>query len=129
MADWLGGKTILVVDDEADLRAILCEDLETAGAAVAQATNGRKAYELFLEHGYDAIVSDVRMPDGDGIELMHKLRADPRKMPCLIFITGFADITADEAGELGVHGMLYKPFSLKELRLILLEKLKPQARS
>ncbi len=126
VANELSGKSILVVDDEADLRSIISEDLEMLGAEVFQATNGRSAFDLFQRHRQDAIVSDVRMPGGDGVELARNVRAAFHPMPCFVFITGFADITPEQVGAIGVHGMLYKPFSLKELRALLIEGLGPR---
>ncbi len=123
MTNDLSGKTILVVDDEADLRSIIAEDLELIGAWVLQASNGRAALELCRKENVDAVVSDVRMPGGDGIAFAKMLREEEKVFPCFIFITGFADITPEQANAIGVQGMLYKPFSLKELRRILCDKL------
>lgn len=123
MANELEGKTVLVVDDEPDIREILAEDIEMLGARVHQAANGRIAFDVCMQQKPDAIVSDVRMPGGDGIELLKRLREAMLPMPKIIYITGFADITPEEANSLGVQGMLYKPFSLKELRALLIEKL------
>lgn len=124
MAGQLKGKKVLVVDDEADLREIICEDLEVCGAEILQAANGREAYEIYNQHKPDAVVSDVRMPGGDGIEFLKRMRArDESVFPLIVLITGFADLTPEAAVELGVQGMLPKPFNLKQLRDLLIEKL------
>lgn len=113
----LVGKKVLVVDDEIDLREIICEDLELLGAEVFNAENGRIAFDLVERHNPDAIISDIRMPGGDGIELLKRVRAVRSQPPPFIFlITGFADVTAEQALDMGAQGMLSKPFNLKQLR-------------
>lgn len=115
----LAGKTILVVDDESDLREILCEEFEALGATVLCAENGSKAFDLFNSHSIDLIVSDVRMPGGDGVDLLKKVRARyPFAPPHVFLITGFADVTSHQALALGAQGMISKPFSLVQLRSI-----------
>ena len=113
----LSGKKILVVDDELDLREIISEDLELLGAEVFNAENGRSAFELAKLVHPDLIVSDVRMPGGDGIELLNRIKDLPQSpSPYFFLITGFADMSPEEATSLGAQGMLSKPFNLKQLR-------------
>jgi two-component system nitrogen regulation response regulator GlnG len=86
------------------------------------AENGRAGFEAarkFLPH---AIVSDVRMAGGDGIELLknvHEANLEPS--PAVFLITGFADITPAQAESLGARGMLSKPFNLKQLRELVVD--------
>ena len=107
------------------MREIIGEDLQFIGAEVFEAENGRIAFDLCLQLQPHALVSDVRMPGGDGLELIRRLRehfgADG--MPAVFLITGFADLTIPEATELGVRGMLPKPFNLQQLRELLIENL------
>lgn len=113
----LEGIKILVVDDEEDLREILSEDFSNLGAEVVTAKNGREAYELAIKILPQVILSDVRMPGGDGVELLKQVRATYKTAPPHIFlITGFADIQADQAQALGGQGLVSKPFNLKQLR-------------
>ncbi len=120
----LKGKKILVVDDEIDLREIISEDLELLGAEVFNAENGRSAFELAKVVHPDLIVSDVRMPGGDGIELLSRVKDLPQKpSPHVFLITGFADVSPEEATSMGARGMLSKPFNLKQLRDLVSETL------
>lgn len=118
------GKIVLVVDDESDLREILRDEFLYEGAEVMEAANGCDALELAKNHQFDIILSDIRMPGGDGVTLTRKLRElDPAK-PVLVLITGFADLRSDEAFSLGADGYIPKPFRLEELKSTLSRLLK-----
>ena len=108
---------VLVVDDEAEFADMLRETLEQAGYEVATAESGAVALELLAEARFDAIVSDMRMPDMDGVALW---RAVHERLPALsrrmLFVTGdtlsagirsFLDDSGCEA--------LDKPFAPAEL--------------
>jgi CheY-like chemotaxis protein len=113
----LKGFKILIVDDEQDLREILSEDFALQGATVRTAKNGREAFELASEEMPHVILSDVRMPGGDGIELLQRIRAIYSTTPPHFFLlTGFADLDPQHAAAMGGQGLLPKPFSLKQLR-------------
>lgn len=114
---------ILVVDDEEDLRDVIIYDLERLGFSTRTAVNGAAAYEVMAHERIDLILSDVRMPGGDGVELLEKVRRLNPKLPPLILVSGFADITPKEAREKGAAGMLEKPFDRKLLMETLKEAL------
>ena len=71
-------KTILLVDDEFAILALLQDTLEDAGYAVLAAADGRQALALASEHMPDLILTDIMMPRIDGVELARRLRADSR---------------------------------------------------
>lgn len=102
---------ILIVDDEADLRELISSEFELNGFDTVEAENGTIALSIVKEQKIDAIVSDIRMPGGDGITLIKKLNELPNP-PLLVFITGFADITPEEALALGAKAIFSKPFDL-----------------
>jgi CheY-like chemotaxis protein len=106
------GKKFLVVDDEPDLREILRDELEFAGATLSEAENGVIAFDLATKSPFDAVISDIRMPGGDGMTLAKKLKEQSGHRPVVFMVTGFADFTPSEAYELGVEGFIYKPFNL-----------------
>lgn len=113
----LTGKTILVVDDEADLREILSEEFQDMGATVLSAENGRVAAELARSHKVDIIISDIRMPGGDGVELLKSVREMyPQSPPHVFLVTGFSDLSQSQAIAMGAQGMISKPFNLVQLR-------------
>jgi CheY-like chemotaxis protein len=84
--------TVLVVDDDRELREALVEALEEAGYRAHQAANGRQALERLGDAVPDAILVDVMMPIMNGVELLRALRADPdlKRIP-VILMTGVND--------------------------------------
>lgn len=108
-------KTILVVDDENDLRDIVASEFDFMGAKVFQAENISVAQKLFQEHNIDLIVSDIRMPGGTGIDLLENLKKRDVENPPVILITGFADITVEDAFDKGAEALMSKPFKLDDL--------------
>lgn len=111
----LKGKTLLVVDDETDLRDIVASELEFMGGTVFQAENISVARDILSQNKIDLIVSDIRMPGGTGIDLLDSVKANDVNNPPVILITGFADITAQEAFDRGAEALMNKPFKLDDL--------------
>jgi two-component system response regulator PilR (NtrC family) len=109
---------LLVVDDEQGMRQLLSLVFGRAGHKVRAAENGRRALALLGEQAADLIVSDVKMPDMDGIAL---LRAAREAFPgiAVVMMTAFATVeTAREAFKLGADDFIQKPFDVDELKLI-----------
>lgn len=82
---------ILLVDDEADIRD--CVRLmvgHTGHFEFDQAENGREALEKILANKYDCVVSDIKMPEMDGVEMLKQVRAAGKNVP-ILFISAFAD--------------------------------------
>ena len=85
----LKGKSILVVDDEPEIVAVLTEMLSADGQFVETAANGALALEKLRERSYDLIVSDIKMPELDGLGLWREMeRRDPRLVRRIVFVTG-----------------------------------------
>lgn len=118
-------KTILVVDDEPDLKEIIASEFEYMGAKVFQAQNVTEAKSILEIQKIDLVVSDIRMPGGDGIDLVRYLRTKALPGPAIILITGFADISYEDAYNLGVESLISKPFNLDELIQMGLKLLNP----
>jgi len=114
-------KLILIVDDEAFLRELFRLEFEARGYKVLEASNGVDAFRICREEPVDVVISDIRMPGGNGIDLLKKLRQLGPK-PDLIFATGFADISKEDAVKLGAKAMFGKPFRVTAL-LEFVEKL------
>ena len=118
--------SLLIVDDEPGIRQLLTLVFGRVGHQMRAAENGRRAMELLREESADLIISDVRMPDMGGIEL---LRAARELVPdvAVVMMTAFATVdTAREAFKLGADDFITKPFDVDELKLIVakaLEKL------
>lgn len=107
--DVLKGKTVLIVDDEPDLREIMIFEFESHGCQIIEAENGKIAFDLFLKNDVDLVISDVRMPGGDGIELLEKIRGKDKKKPVIILVSGFADVSREEAIKKGANSLEMKP--------------------
>lgn len=107
---------ILVVDDEPDLREILADEFRFAEAEVFEAANGVDALAVYHSEKPDAVVSDIRMPGGDGVTLAKTIKAGSPAEAKVFLITGFADLTAAQAYNFGVDGFFTKPFHLEEVR-------------
>jgi len=107
---------ILVVDDEIDMRESLRELLSREGYFVDDAENGVIALEKHTEESYDLIISDIIMPDMDGIALMKKIKETDSKA-VMILITGYSSIQgAIEAIKLGAEDYFTKPFNAAEIK-------------
>lgn len=113
--DFLKGKTLLVVDDEVDLRDIMASELEFMGANVFQAGNITAAKDILKGNKVDLIVSDIRMPGGTGVDLLDYVKSLNPSTPPVVLITGFADITIEDAFNRGAEVLLSKPFKLDDL--------------
>src|ERR1044072_7507389 len=118
---------LLIVDDEQSYRQLLTLVFETEGYKVRTAKNGREAVEMLQVEPADLVISDVRMPDMDGIELLSAAR---EFLPDLgvVLMTAFASVeTARDAFKLGADDFIQKPFDVEELKLIVKKTLEKQA--
>ncbi len=112
-------KKILVVDDEGLVTTSLKLLLKKSGYDVDIASDGRAAIDKVKEHDFDLIISDIRMPHMNGVEVVKEIREHLRqagKAPIPeILITGYANAeTLEEAQRLKVADYIYKPFNIKE---------------
>lgn len=106
---------VLIVDDEVLLLRALRRTLVRAGHHVVLATNGREALEALAHADFDVVLSDVRMPEMDGLELARRLVRLQPHLPVL-FMTGHTDATDRELLEVEPMGVFEKP--LDEDRLL-----------
>ncbi|MEW5855278.1 MAG: ATP-binding protein [Myxococcota bacterium] len=108
---------VMVVDDNVDMRGFIAE-LLAPEFAVVTAENGRQALQLAREHAPEVVLSDVMMPEMDGLELLARFRADPvLRRASFLVITARAGAEAAATGlDAGADDYLAKPFSPAELR-------------
>jgi len=110
-------RRVLVVDDEANMRRVLEIMLSRRGYRTLSAEDGRQALAMAQEHPVDLVISDLRMPGMNGIELLRELRAAGNDLP-LIIITAQGSIeSAVEAMRLGACDYLLRPFDNEALDL------------
>jgi DNA-binding NtrC family response regulator len=112
--------TILVVDDDDDLRDVIYSIFSMEGFNTLSANSGNQAWSIINQNKVDLVVSDIRMPDGDGLYLLNKIRAKDPTNPIVIFVTGYADISEKEILARGAIKILRKPFD----QVLLLETVK-----
>jgi DNA-binding NtrC family response regulator len=118
---------ILVVDDDAAMRDYLREELEHEGFRVEVAGSGRAGVERVKQGGVDLVVSDVKMPDLDGLDLLREVR-EVQPAPYVITITAFGSIdTAIRAVKLGAFDYVTKPFEIEQLVLVIDKALSEQS--
>ena len=107
---------ILLAEDDEAMRTYLARALEQAGYAVDAVDRGTEALPLLQAEDYDLLLSDIVMPEMDGIELAQRCaEISPRTR--VMFITGFAAVTLKASREAPRAKMLSKPFHLKDLVL------------
>jgi DNA-binding NtrC family response regulator len=110
-------KTILIVEDEQVLRESLAGLLEAEGYAVVQAPDGRAAHEYLLQGAADVVLSDVRMPEMDGMTLLGHIRQLAPQTP-VIMVTAYGTVdNAVEAMRAGAWDYLLKPVQFDDLLL------------
>jgi len=101
---------VLVADDEESLRGIVQEILTDSGYNVDSAANGREAMDLVRQNSYEVVVSDIRMPEMSGIDLLEAIKKFNPKIE-VIMMTSHASVeTAIKAIRLGAYDYLTKPF-------------------
>ena len=107
--------TILVADDDRTIRAVLTQALTRAGCKV-RATGSIETLWRWIDEGDgDVVISDVNLPDGDGLEILPAIKRKRKDLPVIIISAQNTVITAIKASELGAYDYLPKPFDLKKL--------------
>ena len=118
---------LLIVDDEESYRNVLKVIFSAEGYAIQTAENGSRALERLKTDKFDLIISDVRMPDMDGIALLEAARGACPDIG-VVLMTAFGTIdTAREAFKLGADDFIQKPFNNEELKLIVNRTLEKQS--
>jgi two-component system nitrogen regulation response regulator NtrX len=112
---------ILVVDDEAEIRASLEEILREEGYGVASAADADEAMALLRDAPYDVVLLDIWLPGRDGLELLADLReSPPETRPEVVMISGHGTIEAAvKATKLGAYDFLEKPLSLERTLIVI----------
>ncbi len=109
--------SILAVDDSASMRQMVTFTLKGAGFEVAEAKDGQEALALAQEKKYDLVLSDVNMPNMNGIELVKALRqlADYKFVPVLMLTTESTGDMKMQGKQAGATGWIVKPFNPDQL--------------
>lgn len=111
-------KTLLIIEDDSVMRQTLAEVFEKRGYRLLQASCGDEGFKLYQGKKMDLLLLDIRLPDGNGLEILKKIRGQDDLMP-IIILTSLTDIkTAVTAMKLGATDYLTKPFELDELKIL-----------
>ena len=105
----------LVVDDEPELREILSEALDEEGFEVCCASNGTEAFAMTQQTDFDIVLTDIRMPGGDGVSLLQKIRQNSPRKPLVFLLSGFSDLPIEDAFAAGANAFISKPYALKDV--------------
>ena len=108
-------KSLLIVEDEPALREILVAGLEELGVSMTTAANGRIGMELLRQKSFDAVLSDIQMPELNGLELLLAARGAGISCP-FVFLTAYGEQEFIlQALRLGALDFLIKPFDLQDV--------------
>ena len=111
-------KRALIVDDEPDIRELLEITLGRMDIETKAAKDVRTATELLASHEFDLCLTDMHLPDGDGIELVRRINADHPGLPVAV-ITAYGNMdTAIAALKAGAFDFVQKPVDLDQLRAL-----------
>jgi two-component system response regulator AtoC len=109
---------VLVIDDDAALRYTLEAVLTDAGLIVETAETGAKGLAAFEAHGADVVLTDLAMPEMDGMQVLERLRAQDPSVPVIMLTAHGSERVAVAAMKAGAHDYLPKPFDPDELVLV-----------
>jgi CheY-like chemotaxis protein len=120
--------SVLVIDDQPELCRTIKAMLEKSGYQVSTAANGREAAGLIAGNTFDLVLTDVIMPQRDGLQVIMDVRKTNPELPVIV-MTGVGDVQGDYylqlAADLGARGILHKPFSGQELLNLVAQALPP----
>ncbi len=110
-------KNIMIVDDEETIRQLISLILRTEGHTVVEAVHGRDALDKMTGESIDMVITDLRMPQMDGIMLTKELRSRPYSfsIPIVMLTTGFDGYKKNEAERAGVNDRIKKPLIHQQL--------------
>jgi two-component system response regulator HydG len=110
---------VLIVDDHVEMARVIADDLSEAGYQTTAIASGKLAIALLARENFDAIVTDLRIPDADGLQLLAASRKQSPERPVII-MTGFGAVdSAVESIRQGAYHYLTKPFETDELLIFL----------
>jgi len=109
--------TLLIVEDDLDTRRLNCSMISRIfpDLVIYDAENGRRGLELYKKHSPDVIITDINMPEMDGIEMVQEIRS-LNSVPRIIVLTGYSDKAYLERFDaIGIRDYILKPVEFKKL--------------
>jgi DNA-binding response OmpR family regulator len=111
----MGGKRVLVIEDQEDLAALYEAALERAGFEVSKAYTGEEGLALFEDNGADALVMDMTLPEMHGVQTLQQIRGLNANVPVVVVTGETSDATRRQCERLGVQEYLSKPAAHDEI--------------
>ena len=105
---------ILVVDDDEDICSTISAVFQDSGLDTLTATSGFDALQMIATNNVTVVISDVRMANGNGLELLAAVRKHYPRLPVFL-ITGYDDMTSEDALRQGARELFNKPFDIRRL--------------
>lgn len=113
----MAGERVLIVEDNEKSMKLFRDVLAATGYRTLEATTGRQAFELAVEHGPDLVLMDIQLPDVNGVEALRRLRADERTASVSVLALTAQAMDGDREHFLaaGFDGYISKPVDVVEL--------------
>lgn len=106
---------VLVVDDEPVLREMIASEFQMRGFETVEAGSGRDGLELVRRQHIDVVVSDIRMPNGDGVSLLKGIKALDDNQTAVFLMSGYSDYSLEQIKALGAEELFPKPCRLDHI--------------
>ncbi|MBS4219010.1 response regulator [Bacillus sp. FJAT-49711] len=112
-------KKVLIVDDQAGVRSLLCAVLQSEECQIYEAANGPQALYMISQYIPDFVLLDIRIPGMDGIEILKRIKETNSNI-CVTIMTAYSDENLiKQALEFGAFSCLSKPFDIEEVRTLI----------
>ena len=111
----MGGRSVLVIEDQEDLAALYESALTQEGYRVAKAYTGEEGVALFEDDGADAVVLDMTLPEMNGVQTLQALRGLNANVPVIVVTGETSEETRRQCERLGVQGYLSKPADHRDI--------------
>jgi len=119
----MNNNKILVVDNELEILNVLQDVLNILGYTPVAVTSGRDALKIFEKGKFSLVITDMVMPDINGLDLLKEIKKLDSNIPVVI-ITGFGSEVIEEAIQAGADGYIEKPFKIEDIKNILEKNLR-----
>lgn len=115
MSESANKRSVLIVDDEADIRAGLVKSFTKNEFQIFEAASGNQGIEILQKNTVSLILSDFRMSNGTGEDLLYFVRQTQKLQTPFVFMTGYSDTEEAELLQKGAQMVITKPFSRQDL--------------
>lgn len=105
-------RKILIVEDDTDLRALLVEAFRMEQCNAISVASGQEAMTTLSLDSFDAVLSDIRMPNGTGLDLLEHIQRDETLKIPVFLMTAYANTNSDSVKQQGAEQLIFKPFDV-----------------